>query len=162
MPKHYETDLAAKRAPNLPRQLSDQQNQSIRLTKQNLGLGPCDIVASRKAAARAASANREAPEDGPLAGMFRAHMATPKGLIAYIASRMRLARQASAVQTALHELLLALYSHMEDGMLTLEDGLRVDMAGGRVSSAAVSGVATRLGMLRLWRNGGGQFPRLGG
>ena len=134
----------------------------MRLTKQDLGLGPHDIVASRKAVARADSANREAPEGGPLAGMCSAYMVMPKGLLAYIASRLRLARPASAVQIALHELLLALCSHMEDGRLTLEDGFRVDMAGGRVSSAAVSGVATRLGMLQLWRNGGGQSPRLGG
>ena len=152
MPQHYEADLVAKRAPNLPKRLGD-NNQPIRTTKQDLGLGPCDIVPSERAA-RAASANREAPEGGPLAGMCRAHMATPKGLVAYIASGLRLARQAWAVQTALHELLLAVCSHMEDGRLTLEDGLRVDMAGGRVSSAAVSGVATRLGMLRLWCNGG--------
>ena len=67
MPKHYDTDLVAKRAPNLPRQLNDQHNQSMRLTKQDMGLGPCDIVPSRKAA-RAASANREAPEGGPFGG----------------------------------------------------------------------------------------------
>ena len=108
MPKHHEADLVAMRAPNLHRQLSDQHNRSMRLTKQDLGLGPHDIVASRKAVARADLANREAPEGGPFAGMCSAYMVTPKGLLAYIASRLRLARQASAVQIALHELLIAL------------------------------------------------------
>ena len=158
VPTHFEADLVAKRAPNLSKQLSDQHNQSMRLTKQDLGLGPCDIVPSR-ASARAA-ANRDPLEGGPLAGQFRAHMATPKGLLAYIASRLRFARQASAVQAALHELLLAVCSHMGDGRLTLDDGLRVDMAGGRISSAAVSGVATRLGMLRLWCKGMVNIPDL--
>ena len=37
MPTHYETDLVAKRAPNLPKQLSDHHNQSMRTTKQDLG-----------------------------------------------------------------------------------------------------------------------------
>ena len=74
---------------------------------------------------------------GPLAGQLPAYMVTPKGLLAYIASRLRFAQQASAVHIALHKLLLAVCSHMVDGRLTLDDGLRVDMAGGRDQCAKV-------------------------
>ena len=40
MPTHNEAGLVAYRAPNLPNQLSDQHNQSMRLTEQDLGLCP--------------------------------------------------------------------------------------------------------------------------